>query len=179
MQTEPYTPTFSKSEQQAADLGYTITHDGTCVIGPFGRKVALVKTCARKPPVYLRFYIGPKITRKQVRVSRFQAWFKFGVKIYETNQVVRHLDGNSMNNHWDNIGIGTQSENMLDVLKDTRMRTSMNATSHVRKHDHAAIIAHFQEFGFKATMIEFGLTSKGTLSFIINKSHAKAALGSE
>jgi hypothetical protein len=38
------------------------------------------------------------------------------VLLYEEGTVVRHLNGDPGSNAWDNIAIGTMSDNMFDIL---------------------------------------------------------------
>lgn len=63
-----------------------------------------------------------------VRVHRFQGYLKFSDKIFEKGIVLRHLDGNSLNNKYDNIEIGTQSDNMFDRPEEDRKNHTINRT---------------------------------------------------
>ena len=118
---------------------------------------------------HMTFGFGPKANRKKCQVHRFNAWFKFGAAIYEPNIVCRHLDGNPLNNHQDNLALGTQSDNMMDRPAHVRHAHAFASSRHAMKHDHAAIVAFYRIHGSNKTMTEFGISSKGTLSFIINK----------
>jgi hypothetical protein len=42
--------------------------------------------------------------------------FKYGDLLYEEGTVVRHLNGDPGSNAWDNIAIGTMSDNMFISL---------------------------------------------------------------
>lgn len=163
MKTPFYKP--SKNEQLAASLGFSITHDGCMVFLPNGK---IAKQTLNHNGYYIISF-GPKKSRKKMLVSRFQCWFKFGEAIYQPNIVCRHLDGNQLNNHWDNLDIGTQSQNMMDRPAEVRFKHAFATSRYALKHDHVAIVAYYKIHGFKKTMVEFGLSSKGTLSFIINK----------
>ena len=101
-----------------------------------------------------------------ILVHRLQAFQKFGDKLFEKGIVTRHLDGNPRNNEWSNIAIGTHTDNMQDIPKETRVRTANYATSFVRKHDKLAI-RNFHKEGktYKETMNKFNISSKGTLHF--------------
>lgn len=108
-------------------------------------------------------------TRK-VFAHRLQAYKKFGDAMFEDGIMVRHLDGNPSNNSWDNIEIGTQSDNMMDIDSDTRLTKALYATSFARKHDKETIKAFYDEHkSYKKTMEHFNISSKGTLYFILNK----------
>jgi len=58
--------------------------------------------------------IGNKRDKDTVKVHRLQAYQKYGNKVFEKGMQVRHFNNNKLDNSWDNIGIGTASENMLD-----------------------------------------------------------------
>lgn len=103
-----------------------------------------------------------------VFVHRLAAYQKFGDSMFAPGVVVRHLNGNSLDNSYGNIALGTQSQNMMDKPPEVRMRCALNATSHVRKYDRSEVKSYYQEHGFKKAMEHFGISSKGTMSFILN-----------
>jgi len=151
-----------KSEERAYEMGYRISTDGLTV------------TWHLKPVKYhlyagyFRFSFGPKVCRRNINLHRLQAFHKYGRAMYASGLVCRHLDGNSQNNHYNNIAIGTQSQNMMDRSPEARLQSAKHAAKHLVKHDYAAVYAHFKEHGFKAAMTHFGISSKGTMSHIIN-----------
>lgn len=61
-------------------------------------------------------------------VHRLQAYQKFGEKIFEKGIEVRHLNSNSLDNSYDNIGIGTSSDNSLDKPKHVRQNAAITAS---------------------------------------------------
>mgnify|MGYP000956937264 CR=1 FL=1 len=105
----------------------------------------------------------------KVSVARLQALQKFGESlVYDPAMQVRHLNGNSLDNSESNIGIGTASQNAMDKDPSLRRRVSSMANN---KHDHAKIIeAHKSGMSYGKIMTEFGISSKGTVSFIIRQS---------
>lgn len=108
---------------------------------------------------------------KYIMLHRFTAYFLFGELIFDKNLVVRHLDGNKLNNSISNLAIGTQSDNMNDIPKEIRIKNAIYATSFMRKHDHELIIKdRLSGMKYSDIMKKHNITSKGTLSFIINKS---------
>lgn len=108
----------------------------------------------------------------RVRLHRYIAYLKYGNDLFQPGLQVRHLDGNQLNNKFDNIGIGTCQQNNLDKDINVRLQSALVATSHVKIHDHVAILKRRNEGAtYKELMEEFGITSKGTISFIVNKSH--------
>jgi hypothetical protein len=158
-----YTP--NRNEELAANMGFRITPDGKTITKPDGSIVGQSLSSIG----YRVFSFGPKTHRYKCLVHRFNAWFKYGEEIYQPNIVCRHLDGNRLNNHINNIVPGTQSQNMMDRPAPERHAHAFATSRYAMKHDHVKIIEFYKGHGFKKTMIEFGLSSKGTLSFIINK----------
>ena len=65
---------------------------------------------------------------KHCKFHHLQACQKFGDKIYEEGMVVRHLDGNPLNNTWDNIEIGTDYDNHMDRSRKDRVEHAIKAT---------------------------------------------------
>lgn len=163
-----------RNEQKAAELGCTLNKEGTVILNARGRKVA-----AHASNDYLVFDFGPKCDRKRVSVHRLQAWFKFGEALYADKIQVRHLDGNPLNNHADNLALGTQSQNMMDRPAENRRASAYIASRRIAKHDHAAVITYYKIHGFKKTLEFFGISSKGTLSFILNKTRTGTPVTAE
>lgn len=99
---------------------------------------------------------------------RFQAYLKFGNEIFKDGIEVRHLNGDSLDNSFENIDIGTHSDNMQDIPKEKRMLKSALANL---KHNHKAIIDDRKKgMKYSEIMLKYGISSKGTVSHIINKS---------
>lgn len=105
-----------------------------------------------------------RITR--VFVHRLQAFQKFGDSIFNKGTHVRHLNGVSIDNSFENIGIGSQSDNMLDIPEYKRIINASNP-----KFEHDKIIEDRNRgMRYSEIMKKHNIKSKGTLSFIINKS---------
>lgn len=100
---------------------------------------------------------------------RLMAYQKFGDKILDKNLQVRHLNGNKLDNSVGNIGIGTASENNMDKPKSVRLRAANIAASKVRKYDKEEVRCFYKQHGWSKTMEKFNISSKGTLSYILNK----------
>jgi hypothetical protein len=64
------------------------------------------------------------------------------------------------------------SDNMFDIPKQIRIRRAEHASSLSHKHDHVKIKQWHINNGasYKNTMIEFDISSKGTLNYILKKS---------
>lgn len=119
---------------------------------------------------YLTFGFRHKTKTYQLHFHRLQAYQKYGDNMFEKGLVCRHIDGDKLNNSYDNIVIGTQSENMMDIPAHIRMASALKATSFVKKHDHDLINDFHVNCGsYDKTMREFGISSKGTLHFILEK----------
>ena len=149
----------------AHNKGYRVTKEGK-VIGVKGNELKL-----NNYKGYYRFnFRNLNNGVSHVPVHRLQAYHKFGDAIFEKGIMVRHLDGDSTNNSWDNIEIGTNSDNMMDMSAEIRLAKALHATSFTRKHDKEAIKAYYAEYkSYAKTMEHFNISSKGTLHFILNK----------
>jgi len=102
---------------------------------------------------------------------RLQAYHKFGDKLFEKGIVVRHLNDNQRDCSFNNIEIGTQSDNELDKPKEVRAQASLKAAeSRKRKYNTTEIKDFYNECkNYKKTMEKFDITSKGTLHRILKK----------
>lgn len=103
--------------------GFRITKEGK-IINPKGEIITGYENNG---------YIGSSFrteNSKKIKFSvhRLQAYLKFGDEMFKKGTVVRHLDGCSTNNSWNNIAIGTHSDNMMDKPKDIRDRDATNAS---------------------------------------------------
>jgi len=107
-----------------------------------------------------------------VYVHRYVAYLKFGEKLFDSEIVVRHLDGDKLNNSVDNIAIGTQRQNALDrpeierlehakVAGKARRRLSKSQAEQLRiDQRNGASYSELQE--------RYGV-SRGTVSHTVNK----------
>ena len=68
---------------------------------------------------YSLFCISIGGKRVQVAVHRLAAYQKFGDLLF-MSECVRHLDGNPSNNRPENLELGTNSDNMMDIPKEER-----------------------------------------------------------
>ncbi len=163
----PMSAKFSRNEVVAMSRGYKVRSDGS-VFSPYKQSDAGTIT-GWNDAGYLFFTIRHQGKFLKVSIARLHALQKFGEDlVYNEQMEVRHLNGNSMDNSEDNIGIGTASQNAMDKDPRTRRRVSSMAN---KKHDHFKIIeAHKSGMSYKRIMAEFGINSKGTVSFIIRQS---------
>lgn len=159
---------FSFNERKAALLGFRILPDGTAV-NKNGRVMLGSTNCRGYRCVAFR--AGSRIVK--VAFHRLQAYQLFGEDIFNEGIDVRHLNGIKFDNSAVNIAIGTKSENMMDKPLSDRIRCSEIATSYVRKYNKETVrdFYYANSGSYKLTMLEFNISSKGTLHFIINGHH--------
>jgi len=101
-------------------------------------------------------------------LHRLVGYQKYGNLIFNKGFELRHLNGIKIDNSEDNIIIGTHQENIMDIPIKKRREIASNAR---KIHNHDAIIKMRNEGkSYKDIMKEHNISSKGTLSFIINKS---------
>lgn len=161
---------FSKYNQNiflAVEKGYEVVNGE--VISPFSGKPRKLHIDTRG---YYRFTIrNNENVTVSVNVHRLVAYQKYGDDLFEEGIEVRHRDGNQLNNLDENILIGTHSQNMMDKPKEQRI---IDAGNHSRKHPHKEIIEYYKKVkSYKKVMEKFKISSKGTISFIINSSLSK------
>lgn len=153
-----------RPEEAAFEKGYRVTREGA-VIGISG----VVLKAWKSHTGYLEF--THVRGRRKTRVHRLQAYQKFGERIYEEGLEVRHLDGNRLNNHEDNIELGTHTDNMRDRSPEERFATSMKAARHRRKLSSEDVLEMRKLSAAGATgkaLAELYGVSKGTVSDILS-----------
>ena len=125
---------MSRNEILAYDLGYRMTKDGK-LIGRNGKPVKGWKKNGKKNDYNMFQFRDPDNPKKHLKFkwSRLQAFQKFGYKIYEHGIVVRHLNSDRGDDSWDNIDIGTQSQNLMDMPKEQRRKKAKHAGMHNNK----------------------------------------------
>lgn len=110
----------------ALERGYTVDRDGTAR-DPSGRAMG----GGVRPGVYQKITLTAGMASKadylRVPVHRMQAYLKFGEAAFAPAVVVRHLNGNTSDNSWDNIAIGTMHDNMMDQPAEQRLRKARTA----------------------------------------------------
>lgn len=156
---------FNKNEELAYNMGYRVDNDGD-LLSNLGTK-RFLKTPQRG---YKKFCIKTNENKKiNVFVHRLIAYQKFGQKLYENNMLVRHLNGISDDNSYENIEIGTQSDNMMDQPENVRKRKAKYANMKYKNEELKNILSYYNESkSYKKTMTKFNISSKGTLWHIVN-----------
>jgi len=177
IKNDPFGQQYNMNEMEAFKKGYRCI-DG-CIISPYGRKLKLSLTTTG----YLKFSISTGSrsdgTRKKktVLVHRLVAYQKYGDRIYR-RCVVRHLDGDCINNDPGNIAIGSQMQNILDMNPEDRMHKSLVAANARRIFSDPEIKKIRAEHrSYKKTMGKWGISSKGTLHHILNHEYKSSNAG--
>ena len=155
----------NRNIEKAYIKGYRVDEQGR-LVSPKG----VVRKARKSLSGYLCVSIRINGRMSSVYVHQIAASQKFGEEIF-SSECVRHLDGNPLNNKLTNIEIGTQSENIRDIPAETRKRSANIATSYIRKWDKKVVRKYYEENGksYKKTKEFFGISSKGTLWYILNK----------
>jgi hypothetical protein len=115
-----------------------------------------------------------KVSGKNVYVPihRIVAYQKYGDQIFDPCIEVRHLDGNKLNNHPDNIVIGTHSENMFDVPIEIRMHRTRKGALKTRRFSYEEAeqirMDHSRGLSYKDLSAKYKI-GKSTISYIINR----------
>ena len=145
--------------------GYTSTKNGD-VFSPTGTKLA----CSGGGK-YRTFSINVKGDPLPVKVHQFIAYLKYGRLALGSNVVVRHSNDDQNDNRWDNIRIGTQSNNMMDQPRSVRVARARHAASGNKKLSDAQVRALLADRanGMKyAELMAKYKVAKSTVSYIVN-----------
>ena len=143
----------------------------------------LVYGIVKKQPLKLRcshsgyLFFNLKLGRKTLKVflHRLVAYEKYQDKLFQPGILVRHLNGNSKDNSFENICIGTQTENMLDRDPEERLKHAIKASSSIRKFTNEKVNQiksdHSNGLGYKDLMEKYCISSKGTLHYILTREY--------
>lgn len=121
---------------KADSVGYSIDNDGN-VYNPKGLLLTqrLTKATVKRKTIYKFFrpYIPGFKKGSYIRTHKFQAYKKFGDKIFTLGTHIRHFNGDSLDNSWDNILIGSAWDNWNDIPDESRINKIDNAINARRK----------------------------------------------
>ncbi len=150
----------------AAAKGYLVLRDGT----PIG-----VHKHPLKPYVCHDGYhhIGIKYNKhcESISVARLQAYQKYGERALTEEVEVRHLNGNPDDNSYDNIAIGSKSDNAMDKPRAIRQRTARQAAQAQRRFTDSEVqtMRELRKAGMKLLELSCRYKiSKGHMSDIVN-----------
>lgn len=117
--------------KKAYRKGYHVTKSGV----PLDKNGNIVKTSINKDGYkYFTFKFvrdGEEIYR-QVHVHRLQAYGKYGDVFTKKNTLARHLNGDKLDNSYNNIFIGDAADNREDFLRVSKGRRSKTITFYKR-----------------------------------------------
>ena len=74
-----------------------------------------------------------------ILIHRLQGYKKFGMLLFEKGIMIRHLDGNRLNNNINNLALGTSRDNQLDVPLEIRRSKDRN------KYDSELILSDYKK----------------------------------
>lgn len=98
------------------------------------------------------------------QVHRLQSYIKYRELMYKKGIMVRHLNGNKLDNSWDNIAIGTAYDNAQDIpLEQRRQR---GAKIHATRKKNNSYPKHYKKH-YKNIPIKY---IRFNFTFIINPS---------
>ena len=108
-------------EQIAYERGYRVTKDGH-LLNPKGIKIGAISSTGY-------YHFGFKINKKHTNIltHRLQAYQKYGDKLFQDGIMVRHLNANPLDNSFNNIAIGTNRDNQMDIPKEIRIKRAISA----------------------------------------------------
>lgn len=159
--------------QIAYEKGYraSFVDQKSVIISSIGTNMKLRPT--KNGYLYFRIRVNNPRRMINIHVHSLVAYQKYGDAILNEDMVTRHRDGNKLNNSYNNILIGTMSENMLDIPKKIRVKHATNAASYIRKftdeEENEIREMHKNCDSYKQVMEKYEITSKGTLHYILNK----------
>lgn len=158
--------------------GYRVTPAGE-VLNSNGKPRILRLATSNASVRYLVFSLYTPDGAFPVHVHKLQAYQKFGEAMFEPNIVVRHLDGNSLNNAPDNIAIGTITDNAMDRPKlDRSLHAQLASKAASRRSDETweAVRADYAAgLGYKKLEKKYGI-GRSTLSYQLSKKAAYRTL---
>lgn len=146
-------------------LGWTT--DGYRLFNPKGEE----KYASINNRGYFSYHISINSRMSNVHLHRMVAYKKYGDKIFNKGIVVRHKDGNKLNNDEDNILIGTHTDNMRDIPIQIRKRSAITASNKIRKFTDIEVqeIKKDRELGMTYKQLcEKWKSPKSTFSYIFH-----------
>lgn len=158
---------------QFFEIGYNINKDGNIIRKNLSIKNVFPENGSGYQYITVRL---PMKYNARIPIHKIQAYKKFGNEMFEEGIMVRHLDGNPLNNSWDNIEIGTNSDNMMDRDSECRKNSATLASrrmqDNIRTYEDRCKIYEDLKNGmsYNEIMKKHNVSSKGTLSFMKNKS---------
>jgi hypothetical protein len=124
---------------QAVQKGYGVRKNGQ-PFGPSGNIEGWLKLRRRGSEDYYRVitvYDDAAKKPRQVYVHHLQAYQKYGTAV--VGKVARHKNGESQDNRYDNIVLGTVRQNMMDIPSWERLKKAKKAAGAKRRFTSAEV----------------------------------------
>lgn len=103
---------------------------------------------------------------------RLQAYQLYGDKLFDPEMVVRHLNGDKLDNRPGNIAIGTQKQNMLDRPIEDRLAHALKGSAAQKKLTAEQVkqlrADRCSGMKYAELMSKYGI-GKSTVSYIVNR----------
>lgn len=160
---------FNRNEIIAYEIGYRISFDGKIL----NKNGDVLKGEKDNGYNYIKFR-SPDNWRKMIKCkcSRLQAFQKYDNLIYVEGTVVRHLNNDRGDDSWDNIEIGTQSQNCMDNPKEDRQKRGFEASRKILKHSDETVIKIRADYALGMSYRQIGKKYKispgGTMHHLIH-----------
>ena len=143
------------------------------VYGVTGKPRKIKKTRSKSGYIKLEISVYYKGKNVNISIARLIAYFKYGNKLFEEGIVTRHLNGNSEDYSFDNIAIGTTSDNMMDIPREERIKHAQLASSYRRKYSDELEDQICQEyrngFGYGTVGKKFNIPKSTIRSMLIRR----------
>lgn len=153
--------------QIAFNKGYWVDSLGNC-FSPSGEKIGYFCPNSQYEQIKVAVATGKQ---RHIAVHRLQAYQKYGEKIFEPGVHVRHLNSNTFDNSWDNIAIGSASDNMMDKTPEVRQSAALAGSRVRRKLTWEEMEQLRQEHkagdSYRVLCARYSL-AKSTVSYIVN-----------
>lgn len=159
----------------AHEKGYKVING--ILYNPSGKqlKIYILKSAHAK---YYRALFSVLVEGYSARLSvaRLVAYQKFGNEIFKQGIMIRHKDGNSLNNLDDNILIGTQSQNHLDKPLKQRTREAIRRSGARRVLTDKQVKEmrekfYSKEYSYKELMKMYNIKSSGNFYCILRTNY--------
>lgn len=153
---------------EAYNRGYRINDNGV-LINKTGMPLKGFVTNTKRTPYRMSTM---RMNGKNVNFYHHKlcAYQKFGAKTFKAD-CVRHLNNDSLDNSPSNIALGSIKDNYYDIPLESRANTAKKIAAMSRWASKAKEIIEFhkQVRSYKETMKKFGISSGGTLYYILKK----------
>jgi len=119
--------------RRAKENGFTVTPNGD-VLSPRGRKMSVFVSSNG-------YYSVATEQNIKIKVHRFVAFMLFGEAMLKAGVQVRHLNGNSLDNRFENLALGSPSQNMMDRSEHIRKAHAATAARARRRLSEKQIVS--------------------------------------